>query len=88
MHDRRACPRVRCAADSDQTDRVEEALRLFAIWGVPEDWVVDLVKRVVVVHRDPSEDGFGEVRTVSEGVLPLPAIDAAIAVGDLLWTPA
>ena len=41
---------------------------LYARSGVPEYWVVDVVGRTVLVHREPSEDGYGRVEHVAAPV--------------------
>lgn len=38
----------------------------YAQWGAPSYWVVDLVRREVVVHTDPRPDGYGSVERVGE----------------------
>lgn len=40
---------------------------LYAKGGVPEVWVVDLEGRRVLVHREPREEGYKEVRTLGPG---------------------
>ena len=38
--------------------------RIYAAAGVPEYWIVDLVKLHVHVHRDPREDSYDSIRTM------------------------
>ncbi|MFD3005025.1 Uma2 family endonuclease [Thermus tengchongensis] len=40
---------------------------LYAQGGVPEVWVVDLEGRRVLVHREPKEGGYKEVRALGPG---------------------
>ncbi len=35
--------------------------------GVPEFWLVDVVDRVIEVHREPAGDRYGRVETVRAG---------------------
>lgn len=57
-------------------------LPLFARAGIPEVWLVALVPQVVEVYRGPSEDGYGEKRTLRRGetIVPLlmPAVKLAV----------
>jgi Uma2 family endonuclease len=66
---------------------------LYARAGVPEYWIVDVNRRALEVHRDPSEDPDARYgwayRTVTrlragDVVVPLGAPGAAIAIADLL----
>lgn len=40
---------------------------LYAQMGVPEFWLVDVVDRVIEVHREPAGDRYGRVETVRAG---------------------
>ena len=51
-HPSTACLVVEVAASSQRIDLVHK-VALYAEAGVPEYWVIDLVAREVVVHRDP-----------------------------------
>jgi Uma2 family endonuclease len=73
----------------DQTTKAE----LYAVAGVPEYWIVDLVNRQMIVHRDPLPlpDVLGTTvyRTVirlsaDDKVSPLAVPTASIRVGELL----
>jgi Uma2 family endonuclease len=66
---------------------------LYARAGVPEYWIVDVNRRALEVHRDPSEDADARYgwayRTVTrlragDVVVSLGAPDTEIAVADLL----
>jgi Uma2 family endonuclease len=68
-------------------DRSRKA-ELYARAAIPEYWIVNLVDRVLEVHRDP-DAATGVYRTIthhgeSDSVSPLAAPGAAIAVRDLL----
>lgn len=56
-------------ADSSRVTDLQAKPALYASAGVTEYWVVDLVAREVVVHRDPGEAGYGTVETVRSGTL-------------------
>lgn len=43
--------------------------RIYARAGVPDYWVVDLVDRLVIVHRDPRGDAYAEVTGHTDGVI-------------------
>jgi Uma2 family endonuclease len=68
----------------------ERKARLYAKAGLVEYWVVNLVDRVLEVHRSPATDAqaprYGEIKSVAAGemVSPVAAPTAAIAVSDLL----
>lgn len=40
---------------------------LYARAGIPEAWLVDLIQRVVVIYRAPSESGYDDVRILHPG---------------------
>jgi Uma2 family endonuclease len=40
---------------------------LYARHGIPELWVLDLIEDRLIVHRDPTPDGYASVRTVARG---------------------
>jgi Uma2 family endonuclease len=73
---------------SDSTLSVDrnEKMRLYGGGGIPEYWVVDVNRRRVIVHRDPQEDGYGSIETLSEtaSVRPLSAPNDEVAVVSLL----
>lgn len=60
--------------------------RLYAECGVPEYWIVNLVKRVVEVYRARGTDGYQDVRIHQKGehlpVLTFP--DVVLSVDDFL----
>jgi Uma2 family endonuclease len=53
---------------SDSTlayDLGEKAL-LYSRAGIPEYWVVDILGRRMLVHRQPGEDGYADIRVYAE----------------------
>lgn len=55
---------------------------LYARNGILEYWVVDLIGGRVVVHRQPGEDGYADVRDVAKGELS--AVGVTVDVAALL----
>jgi Uma2 family endonuclease len=82
---------VEVARDSLRTDRTLKA-RLYARAGIGDYWIVNLVDRILEVHR--SATGLGARRRAtyaeidrlgpSEAIAPLAALAARIVVADLL----
>lgn len=62
-------------------DRGEKA-KLYAACGVPEYWVVNLVDRIVEVHREPAAGGYRQIATVRKGarlrLLAFPDVEFAV----------
>ena len=58
---------------------------LYAAAGIGSYWIVDMNAEIVLVHEDPTPDGYDTVRTVERGAtLTVPGpVNAAISVGDL-----
>jgi Uma2 family endonuclease len=81
-HPRSASLVVEVAGSSLGYDRREKT-RLYARAAIPEYWIVNLVDRVVEVHRSPSASGYRDVWSVrpSETISPLAAPAATIVVG-------
>jgi Uma2 family endonuclease len=73
---------------SESSLRKDRGLKapLYAAAGIEEYWIVDLVDRVVEVHRAPRDGRYTEVsREGRESTLrPLAFPDVAVALGDLL----
>lgn len=59
---------IEVADTSLQYDR-EIKVPLYARYGIPEVWVVDVANRVIEVYRDPSETSYAQVSRHTEGVL-------------------
>jgi Uma2 family endonuclease len=59
---------------------------LYARSGIREYWLVDLDRRVVAVHRDPSLDGYSSVRVAQPGEQISPAVfpDVQLDVADIV----
>ena len=59
---------------------------IYADYGVRDYWVVDVEKRRVIVHRDPSDERFRSVQTYSADaeIAPLLAPDLRMRLADLL----
>lgn len=59
---------------------------IYARNGIAEYWVVAIPTRTLIVHRQPSAEGYTDVRAYDEGesVSPLAAPDAPVRVADLL----
>jgi len=57
------------------------------IWlDLPEYWVVAIPRRELIVHRQPTPEGYADVQTYSDtaSVPPLAAFDSPVQVADLL----
>jgi Uma2 family endonuclease len=61
-------------------------LPLYARCGIPEAWLVDLIKGVLEVHRDPARDGYRSVQRLRQGdrIAPQAFPDFVIAVESIL----
>jgi len=59
---------------------------LYARCGIPEVWLVDLVKRTLEVRRDPGPDGYRQVQRLRSGdrIAPLAFPDFEVAVESIL----
>lgn len=73
-------------ADSSLKEDREEKAPLYAESGIGEHWIVNLIDRVVEVHRRPEGGRYAQVRRVGPGntldVAALP--DVALPAADLL----
>ncbi|MBV9851600.1 MAG: Uma2 family endonuclease [Armatimonadetes bacterium] len=76
---------VEVAVSSVDNDLGEKAL-LYAEAGIEDYWTVVVEEGVVLVHRDPTPQGYASVATLGAGqtVSPLAAQGVTLAVGDLL----
>ncbi|MGH2351997.1 MAG: Uma2 family endonuclease [Chloroflexota bacterium] len=70
------------------TDR-QTKVPLYAVAGIPEAWLANLVERVLEVYRQPGRQGYQDVLRLrpSESVSPLAFPDLTISVADLLGEP-
>ena len=76
---------IEVAATSLSHDRSKKG-PLYAEAGVPEYWIVNLVDRVIEVHRNPTASGYVDVemRGPGETVSPLAFPDIAIDVAEIV----
>jgi Uma2 family endonuclease len=65
-----------------------EKARLYAGAGIADYWVVDITERSVIVHREPADGRYRDVRTYrgSEEIHPLRVPEVGLCVGPL-WHP-
>ena len=83
-HPRNALLVVEMGATSLRIDLVRKA-RIYAAGGVPEYWVLDVERRALIVHRDPRDGYYTDVRTVSEDQIVMATkLDLAVPVASLL----
>lgn len=75
---------VEVTDSSTHRDLVLKA-RLYAKHGVSDYWVLDALRRRVVVHTRPQADGYGKVESFDmDASLPLPfAPEAVLRIADL-----
>lgn len=73
-------------ADTTLWRDLNTKMRLYAGAGVPEYWVLDINKRRLLVHRQPSARGYADIQEIGEsgGVTPLAMPGSVIPVADLL----
>lgn len=59
---------------------------LYARYGIPEYWVVDLKASRVVVHTEPNADGYGSIERHAAGAQLSPTLidGVSVAVDDIL----
>lgn len=76
---------VEVAETSSDYDR-QIKIPFYARWGIPEAWLVDLEQDHVEVYRDPSPDGYRDVRVVtrSEALAPAVSPDLDLRAQDVL----
>jgi Uma2 family endonuclease len=75
---------VEIAQSSHARDREKAAI--YAERGVPEYWIVDVIDRIVVVHREPADAGYASVTEHQTGVI-VPLIDAPPLALSTLFGP-
>jgi Uma2 family endonuclease len=73
-------------ADSTLHFDLGEKAQMYARHGLPELWVIDLRGDRLVVHREPTPDGYASVRTLSRGeaISPLAFPDVAFTADEIL----
>lgn len=73
---------------SDSTVRFDRATKamLYARAGIQDYWVVDVVGRRIYVHRQPTHEGYADIRAyeADENVAPLASQVNKVSVGSLL----
>ena len=76
---------VEVAESSEEYDRRTKA-PLYARYGIPELWIVNLNRDQLVVHRDPTPNGYATVQVLRRGesISPLAFPDLAIEVNSIL----
>lgn len=74
---------VEVADSSLRYDR-EVKLPLYARYGIPEVWIVDLSAGVAEVHRQPTPAGYAECRRAGRGETLEPLPGAVLRVDDIL----
>ena len=76
---------IEVADSSEAYDRQTKA-PLYARSGIPELWIVDLIRDHVALYRHPTNDGFGTTRVTRRGesISPLAFPGLTIAVNDIL----
>ena len=72
-------------ADTRLTYDLTTKAALYALHGVREYWVINARQLVTKVHRQPSSEGYGDVREVpaTATLVPLLAPALAVRLGDL-----
>ena len=59
--------------------------RIYAEAGIPEHWVLDVQRRELVVHREPSGSSYAAVRRLGAGeTVTAVAVALTVAVADLV----
>jgi Uma2 family endonuclease len=73
-------------ADSSLRYDLETKASIYARYNVVEYWVEDIPNKRLVVHRDPTPEGYRSVQTLTrdEKVRPVSFPDVEIAVSELL----
>ncbi|HKI02713.1 MAG TPA: Uma2 family endonuclease [Thermoanaerobaculia bacterium] len=76
-------------ADSSLRYDQDVKMGLYARHGVAEVWLHDVVHEAIVVHRDPSPQGYRDVRTLHRGdrLAPLAFPDLVVLQVDTLLGP-
>jgi Uma2 family endonuclease len=83
-HPTRALLIVEVAQSSLRKDRRLKG-RLYARAGIPEYWIVNVAKRVIEVHREPTEAGYASVTSHAPGEIlrPQAFADVEVSVAEL-----
>jgi Uma2 family endonuclease len=80
-HPRTATLVVEVAESSLAYDRRDKSL-LYSRAGLPEYWIVNLVDRVLEVHREPGPDGYRKIAVarIGDEVIPIALPTAGVVV--------
>jgi Uma2 family endonuclease len=62
-----------------------DKLRLYATSGIADYWIVDLRRKVLIVHREPDGGQYDQVQTLrgDQTIAPLAMSELALRAGDL-----
>jgi Uma2 family endonuclease len=73
-------------SDSSRDYDLNEKALIYARALIPEYWVSDLVEDTLVIHREPTAEGYASIQTLKRGqkVTPLAFADWEIAVEEIL----
>jgi Uma2 family endonuclease len=77
-------------AKSTLRNDLSRKAQIYARAGIPEYWVIDLINRELVVHRQPEQGGenphYAQVQQLKKGesIAPLHAPQSPVAVSDLM----
>ena len=72
-------------ADTTRSLDLSRKVELYAAAGVPEYWVVDLPKRMLVIHRQPDGQQYRDIHMFAEDEnVSLEGREEQVRVGDLL----
>jgi Uma2 family endonuclease len=76
---------VEVADSSLNDDRTIKAV-LYATFGIPEYWIVNLIDLQLEVYREPSETGYASCQIYRSGdtVTPLSAPNASVVIADFM----
>jgi Uma2 family endonuclease len=73
---------------SDSTLGIDKTTKasLYAKAGIAEYWIVNVNAQTIIVHREPSEEGYGHIQTydATKSIAPLTKPETVIAVADML----
>lgn len=86
-HPSRTLLMIEVSLSSLRLDRGLKA-EIYSQAGVPEYWIIDIVHRKIIVHRDPRDDGYASVQTVVDGDALTPLnLPITLQVGEFLPPP-
>ena len=76
-------------ADSSLADDLGEKAALYAAAGIRDYWVVDLINHRVLVHREPGDNRYQSIQSLSgnEAIRPLAIPEVEFRPAEL-WKPA